>query len=215
MRVYRFEEPVQDSLAPSRSKGKKPRRRWPLVTALVVVVVLAAVAGGALYLGRDTGSTIPIGTQIDGVDVGDLTAAEAKAKVRAHGQELVARGVEVVAGGNRFAIDPAAINLRPNAQAAVVIAQDDSAFLQRLQGRLGLGTARQVPLTYLYNPSALMQALLPVRQATTVAPRNAVVVEDDKGRFPVQPAADGRRPSISGIRQALRSIGSTGPEIPV
>lgn len=215
MRVYRFEEPVADSLGAPRPAKRRRRRRLPFVLALVVLLVAGALVGGALYLGRDTGGTIPIGTRIDGVDVGELTAAEAKVKVRIHGRQLVDRGVELVSGGNRFAIDPAAINLRPNAQVAVKAAQDDSTFLERLQGRLGLGSARDIPLTYLYNPRELAQALLPLRQATTVAPRNAVIVKDAKGRFPVKPAAEGKRPAIGEIQKAIRSIGTVGPTIEV
>jgi vancomycin resistance protein YoaR len=215
MRVYRFEEPVEDSLGARRSAPRKRRRRFPLVIVLVVLVLLGVVVGGALYLGRDTGGTIPIGTTIDGVDVGDLTAAEAKAKVRVHGAELVDRGVELVSGGNRFGIDPAAINLRPNAQVAVKAAQDDSTFLERLQGRLGLGSVRDIPLTYLYNPRELSQALLPLRQATTVAPRNASVIKDAKGSFPVKRAVDGKRASVGELQKAFRSIGTAGPTITV
>ena len=215
MRVYRFEEPVADSLGAPRPAKRRRRRRLPFVLALVVLLVAGALVGGALHLGRDTGGTIPIGTRIDGVDVGELTAAEAKVKVRIHGRQLVDRGVELVSGGNRFAIDPAAINLRPNAQVAVKAAQDDSTFLERLQGRLGLGSARDIPLTYLYNPRELAQALLPLRQATTVAPRNAVIVKDAKGRFPVKPAAEGKRPAIGEIQKAIRSIGTVGPTIEV
>jgi vancomycin resistance protein YoaR len=185
------------------------------VIALVVVLLAGAFVGGALYLGRDTGGTIPLGTQIDGVDVGDLTAAEAKVKVRAHGKVLVDRGIELVAGGNRFAIDPDTISLRPNAQVAVKAAQEDSTFFERLQGRLGLGTARDIPLTYLYNRRDLAQALVPLRQATAVPPRNAVIIEDPKGQFPVRAAAEGRRANIGDLQKAIRSIGTTGPTIQV
>ncbi|MGI9117463.1 MAG: VanW family protein [Gaiellales bacterium] len=214
MRVYRFEEPIADSLGPRRPVRRR-RRRGPLLIILGLLAVLGVLAAGALYLGRDTGSAIPAGTQIDGVDVGDMTTAEAKAKVRAHGQQVVARGVVFVAGGNRFAIDPAAINLRPNAQVAVRSAQRDSSFLERLLGRLGFAGAHEVPLTYLYSPSELAQATLPLRQATTVPARNAIVVKDANGRFPVRRSADGQRPNIGGIQAAIRTIGQSGPDIDV
>jgi|LakMenEpi03Aug12_release.lakeMendotaPanAssembly.Ray.scaffolds.fasta_scaffold125531_1 vancomycin resistance protein YoaR len=214
MRVYRFEEPVEQSLG-SRRPSAKRRRRFPFATLLILLALVGIVVGTAAYLGRDTGATIPVGTRIDGVDVGDLTAAEAKAKVRAHGQALVARGVVLLADGNRFEIDPASINLRPNAQAAVKAAQEDSTFLERLQGRVGLGSTRDIPLAYLYNRRQVGQALLPVRQATTVPPRNATVIKDARGRFPVRAAAKGARPNVGEILLALRSIGETGPDLQV
>ena len=92
MRVYRFEEPVADSLGPRRpERRERRRRRWPLVV-LVALIVLAGLGGAAWWLGRDTGAQIPEGTSIAGVDVGGLTAAAAKEKVRAHGREMIDRG---------------------------------------------------------------------------------------------------------------------------
>ena len=151
MRVYRFEEPIESSLD---SKPRRRRGRLLLVVGVIVVVVLALPTGAALYLGRDTGSNIPAGTEIDGVPVGGLTVQEARAVVRTHGNELIARGLVFVAGGNRFQIDPAEIKLRPNAAAAVATAQADSSFVERLRGRLGDTTTRSIPLTYLYNAKA-------------------------------------------------------------
>ena len=119
MRVYRFEEPIENNLDP---KPRGRRGRTFLVVVAIVAVVLAIPTAAALYLGRDTGSNIPAGTEIDGVPVGGMTVQEARAVVRTHGNELIARGLIFVAGGNRFQIDPAEIKLRPNAAAAVATA---------------------------------------------------------------------------------------------
>ena len=197
MRVYRFEEPLGDSLGPPRPVRRR-RRRYPVVLALLGLALIGVLVGGTLYLGRDTGAQIPAGTRIDGVDVGELTVPEAKAKVRAHGRQLVDRGLVFVADGNRFEVEPAAIQLRPNAQIAVRTAQADSTFLERVSGRLGFGATRDIPLTYLYNRRELAQTLLPVRQAVTIAPRNAAIATDDKGRFAVTPAA--HRKSVTALR---------------
>jgi vancomycin resistance protein YoaR len=214
MRVYRFEEPLGDSLGPPRPVRRR-RRRYPVVLALLGLALIGVLVGGTLYLGRDTGAQIPAGTRIDGVDVGELTVPEAKAKVRAHGRQLVDRGLVFVADGNRFEVEPAAIQLRPNAQIAVRTAQADSTFLERVSGRLGFGATRDIPLTYLYNRRELAQTLLPVRQAVTIAPRNAAIATDDNGRFAVTPAALGQRPDVGALHGALKTIGTSGPDVEV
>ncbi len=216
MRVYRFEEPVAESLGPRRPRRSSRRRRVVGGLLVALALILGALAGAAWWLGRDTGAQIPLGTRIDGVDVGGMTAADAKEKVRAHGRELIDRGgLVLVAGGNRFVLQPDAFQLRPNAQVAVKQAQSESTFLQRLEGRLGLGDLRDIPLTYLYNPRELAQAVLPVRQAVNVAPRNATIVKGEGARFVVAPALDGKRLDVGTLRRALRDYGATGPELDV
>ena len=212
MRVYRFAEPIESSLD---SKPRRRRGRLLLVVGVIVVVVLALPTGAGLYLGRDTGSSIPAGTEIDGVPVGGLTVQEARAVVRTHGKAVIARGLVFVAGGNRFQIDPAEIKLRPNAAAAVATAQADSSFVERLRGRLGDTTTRSIPLTYLYNAKAYRRATLPVRQAVSIAPQSASITTTESGTFVVTPAVNGQLPKISEMRAAVRNIGQAGPEIPV
>ena len=212
MRVYRFEEPIENSLD---SKPRGRRGRTILVVFAIVAVVLAIPTAAALYLGRDTGSNIPAGTEIDGVPVGGLTAPQARAVVRTHGNELISRGLIFVAGGNRFQIDPAEIKLRPNAAAAVASARADSSFFERLRGRLGDTTTRSIPLTYLYNAKAYRRATLPVRQAVSIAPQSASITTTESGAFVVTPAVNGQLPNIADMRAAVRDIGHSGPEIPV
>jgi len=212
MRVYRFEEPIESNL---ETKPRGRRGRLLVVVGAIVVLVLAVTTGAALYLGRDTGSNIPAGTQIDGVPVGGLTAKEARAVVRTHGNELIARGLIFVASGNRFQIDPAEIKLRPNAAAAVIEAQAESSFIERLRGRLGDTTTRSIPLSYVFSMAAYRRATLPVRQAVSIAPQSASVSTTESGSFVVTPAVNGQVPKVADMLAAVRDIGRTGPEIPV
>lgn len=212
MRVYRFVDPIENSLDPS---PRKTRRRFSFRLLLIVLLVLIASVGVVLYLGRDTGSSIPAGTTIDGVAVGEMTIVQARSVVRAHGAELIARGVVFVARGNRFQIDPATIKLRPNAAAAVAIAQADSSFVDRVKGRLGSSSTREIPLTYLFNSAAYAKATLPVRQAVSVSPTSASIATTTAGGFVVTPARNGQRPKLAEMRAAVRSIGTAGPEIEV
>jgi|GEM_PF-456588 len=215
MRVHRFEEPAAASLGPRTPKPRRKLRRWPFVVAGGLALIALVLAGGAAYLGRDTGVNIPEGTRIDGVAVGGMTTAAALTVVRSHGSDLVARGVIMIVGGNRFQIDPATIDLRPNAAAAVRAAQGKSSFLERLQGRLGSTTVREIPLTYLFNNKSYLRATLPMRQAVDIAPQSAAITTNGSGAFIVTPAVDGQRISATELRRALRNVGHTGPEIVV
>lgn len=211
MRVYRFEEPVAASLGPRRPPR---RRRRGAVLALCGVLVIAAGVAGVAWLGRGLGGAIPPGTRIAGVEVGGMTPAQAKAAVRAYGREQIDRGLVFTAQGNRFEVAPATISLRPNAQVAVRAARADPSFVERVLIRLGRGERRDIPLTYLYDGRALLQALVPVRQALTVAPQDASI-HHDGAAFSVDPALRGTRPDLVAVRAALRDYGAAGPEIAV
>lgn len=211
MRVYRFEEPVAESLGP---RTPRPRRRVPWKAALGVLIALGVVAGAIAWLGRPTDGRIADGTRIDGVDVGGMTPQEAKEAVRAHGEEVVGRGLVLVADGNRFTIDTEAIDLRPNAGAAVKKALGEPAFADRVRMRVGLTDPVDIPLTFLFKRKPYMKATLPMRQAVTVAPRSASVAADG-GRFPVTPAADGRVPNMVALGTAVRTLSANGPDIEV
>ena len=211
MRVYRFEEPVAASLAPQRRR----RRRWPGVLAAALLLV-AVIAGGALlWLGRSDDGAIPLGTTIDGVEVGGLTHAEAVALVRDHGRQQLARGLVLVAGANRFAIRPGAIRLRADVPEAVAAASADPPFLERVRARLGMGESHAIPLRYVFSRPALAQALLPVRQAVTVAPVSATIRAAGGGAFAVDAAHPGTSLDDAALEAALHDIGSTGPRIDV
>ncbi len=212
MRVYRFEEPVANSLAPGATTRRAPRRS-PWKPIIAVVTLVAVIAGVIALLGRPTDGTIPTGTAIDGVDVGGMTPAAAKQAVRAHGTRIVDRGLVFTAGANRFAIDTDAIRLRPNAQAAVAKATVELTFVDRVRMRVGMGERTTIPLTYLYNGKAYSKATLPIRQAATVQPTSASI--GPAGKFVVAPAQSGTQPNNAAMRVAVRNLGETGPEIPV
>ncbi|MGA0122834.1 MAG: VanW family protein [Gaiellales bacterium] len=211
MRVYRFEEPVAESLGP---RTPKSRRRPPWKAAFGILIALGLVAGAIAWLGRPTDGRIVDGTRIDGVDVGGMTPAEAKSTVRAHGESVVARGLVLVADGNRFTIDTDAIDLRPNAGAAVKKALGEPAFVERVRMRVGLTDPVDIPLTFLFRRKPYMKATLPMRQAVTIAPRSASVTADGR-RFPVTPAEDGRVPNMVALGTAVRTLSRSGPDIEV
>ena len=215
MRVYRFEEPIADSLGP-RTPRRKPRRRVPWKAALGILVLAGLAVGAVLWLGRPTDGLIREGVRIDGVDVGGMSPAAAKDAVRVHGEEVVARGLVIVADGNRFQIDTEAIDLRPNAGAAVKKALGEPGFTDRVRMRLGLFQPVDIPLTFLFKRKPYMKATLPMRQAVTYAPQSASITADGRS-FPVAPAKDGRVPNMVALGTAVRTLAQSGPviEVPV
>lgn len=215
MRVHRFEEPVADSLGP-RTPRRKARRRVPWRAALGILLLVGVAVGAVLWLGRSNDGLIREGVRIDGVEVGGMVPAEAKAAVKAHGEAVVDRGLIVVADGNRFVIDTEAIALRPNAGAAVTKALDELDFVDRVRMRLGLYDTVDVPLTFLFKRKPYMKATLPMRQAVTYAPQSAAVTTDGSS-FRVTPATDGRLPNMVALGTAVRTLSESGPviEVPV
>ena len=210
MRVYRFEEPIADSLGPRRPR----RRRRGLWVGLGAVLVLALAAGGVAWLGRDTGDAIPLGTSIDGVDVGGLTAEQATSRVAAHAHRQLAGGLVLLAGTNRFEVPPSTLGLHADVAAAVGAAEAESTFVERVRQRLGIVQSRDLPMTFSYRRGALLQATLPVRQALNVEPRSATIHADGRG-FAVDRAANGRRVDLTALGVMLRDYGAAGPEIAV
>ena len=212
MRVYRFDEPIERSLAP-RSQQRRQRSVWKPIIA--VVALLAIGAGAVLYLGRPADGQLPAGTQIAGVAVGGKTPDEAIELVRAHGSKVVGLGLVFQAGNKQFTIDPAEILLRPDAARAVALAAGESGFVDRIKGRLGLVEPRNLPLTYTFNTNAYAQATVPVRQALSIDPKSAAVSAAEAGSFVVAPAVAGQRADVDAMRSAVRHLEESGPIIEV
>jgi vancomycin resistance protein YoaR len=211
MRVYRFEEPISRSLGPPEPPS---RRRPPWRPLLAVLAVLAALVAVAAVLARPLGDQLPEGTRIGGVDVGGMTRDEAEAAVRAHGREVVARGVVLIAEGNRFQLDPQRLRIAPAAKRAVAAAAAEPGAADRLRLRLGLADPPDVPLTYTYNRAGFLRATTPIKQAVAVEPVSASI-DETTPRYRVAPASDGRRIDRPAVAEALRDLGRTGPEIQV
>jgi len=134
--------------------------------------------------------------------------------IAAHGNAVIDRGLILVAEGNRFAIDAEAIQLRPNAGAAVNKALGEPAFVDRVRGRVGFVDATEIPLTFLFNRKAYTRATLPMRQAVRVPAVSAVIVDDGRG-FPVTPSTEGRLSNMVALGTAVRRLSQNGPEIEV
>jgi vancomycin resistance protein YoaR len=90
---------------------------------LAALVAVLATAFGLAYAGSRT--KLADGTQIAGIDVGGLTAAEATKALRARAESLEDTPVVFTAPGYRIELDAATLGIVANWRAAVAAAQDE------------------------------------------------------------------------------------------
>ena len=102
------------------------RRRW--VTVVVAVLVVLAVGGGAAAyaIDRAHSDTLAPGTRIAGIDVGGLSAAEARALLHRRIVRRLARPIVVVYGQRRYTLTPTQARLRVDVAGMVGAALDRS-----------------------------------------------------------------------------------------
>ena len=94
-------------------------RRAVALALLTVVAALAAAASAGAQTPPAPAERIRAGVTVSGVDVGNLTVAQAKAELAAELAPVASRGIAIVAGGRRFTLKPSALGykLRPGKSA--------------------------------------------------------------------------------------------------
>ncbi|HEY8773075.1 MAG TPA: VanW family protein [Gaiellaceae bacterium] len=100
-----------------RRQARVRRIRRLFLAALVVFAVAAAI----VYAGSPR--TIAQGIEIEGIDVGGLSAAEAKVALARRSHGVLAKPVRFVAGGRTFELKASDIRLRPDWAASIASAQ--------------------------------------------------------------------------------------------
>jgi vancomycin resistance protein YoaR/ferredoxin len=212
MRVYRFEQPIAESLTPKGDRKSPSRRVWFALLA-AFLVLLVAFAGGLWALGRPL-SGYPVGTTVDGVDIGKKTRAQAAVAVEAHGQRVIDEGLTITYQGSRFRFDTRFLQLRPRVPEALDAASADLGFIERVEVRLGRYEAAQVPLFFAYDARSFARSMIPVRQAVNREPVSAIA-ERTAGTIRVTAAVDGVAVDGPELRRAVRDLSQSGPDIEV
>jgi lipoprotein-anchoring transpeptidase ErfK/SrfK len=154
-----------------------PRR---LIAVLVLTVTVLLVGAGTLYaFDRKAKTRIADGVTVNGVDVGDLTPAQARAKLSAALLEPLDRPVSVRYQGRRFTLTAKQANIAIDIDGSV-----DRAMAASQKGNLFTRTWREVRGTELdarveakisWDRSAVRRVVRRVRDRLTVEPRDASV----------------------------------------
>jgi lipoprotein-anchoring transpeptidase ErfK/SrfK len=167
----------------------RAHRGLPIVAGLIVALLF--VAAGAMYL-YDHGrrETIANGVRIDGVNVGGLHAAAARAKIQ---REVVAnlnRPVTVRAGAKTWTLSPREAGLTVDTAnmvaQAVQASREGSIVTRTIRGLSGGRVNREVPLVISYSHAAVRGVTAQVRAGVQRPARDATVQPSASGLTEVE-----------------------------
>jgi lipoprotein-anchoring transpeptidase ErfK/SrfK len=179
------------------------RGRLPMLIAMIAAAVVV-LAGGMYLYDHSRRDVIANGVKIDGVSVGGLHAAAARAKVQ---RELLARlgePVTVRAGSQRWTLVPREARLTidtTNMVAQALSASREGSIVTRtVRGLFGGNLNRDIPLVVGYSHQAVRDLTARVRTAVDRAARNATVQASASGLSAV--------PARVGIKVDSAALGS-------
>lgn len=142
------------------SRGKHGRRfaRRGVKVALIAVGALVLIGGGTAYAAyrydaSAAGRILP-GVAVAGVDVSDMTRAEAVEAVTAKAAETLDGQLSIRAGGHSWTVTPAELGMTTDVEGAVDRAfalADDLSFFSRVYHRVAeksMGASIEMPFAY-------------------------------------------------------------------
>jgi len=155
------------------------RRRSRVLTVAALGAALLLLVAGAYVYDHSRRDLIANGVRIDGVSVGGMRAAAARAKIQ---QELIAglkRPVTVRSGSHTWTLRPREADLRIDTNAmvaqAVSASREGSILTRTVRGLFGGSVSRDIPLTVSYSHDAVRRLAARVRASLDRAPRDATV----------------------------------------
>jgi lipoprotein-anchoring transpeptidase ErfK/SrfK len=187
---------------PPATDSRPRRRRWPAAVALAVTVVAGALVGGAYAYDASRDEVLTRGLRVGQVQLGGLTATEARRKLARSYRRLL-RPVVVRFGVERFHLDPREANVVVHVDEAVARALARSRrgwFLPRaLRHVTAWGAGADVTPRVTFSKTRVGRFAARVVDAVERPPRDATVVPR-AGGLVVRPA----RPGLVVDRAALR-----------
>jgi vancomycin resistance protein YoaR len=130
------------------------RRPWRSAT-LAVVLVVGALVGCAAWLARQEANHLPPGIEIEGVDVGGLSLAEARATLERTAATRAAQPVALLYEGGQLRTSGTELGAKANIDTVLAQAEDSRDRVSRLRSRLGLDDPITFELAYTVNPARL------------------------------------------------------------
>ena len=197
-------KPATQPVTPAPSAGRtKPKRRKGLV-ALIVVLVVALIAAGALFaVNKYYDGKAKIGTKIAGVNVAGQTADELAATAQSIGGSFT---IDTSFNGQQKSFTMADLGVTLDAQKT---AQDALAADQGGFNWLPLHNV-DVPLAYTYSAEQVQQALMAAFVTADQQPQDATVSLDEDGIYTSTPAQDGVTINPAPVTDAIDTLATGG-----
>jgi lipoprotein-anchoring transpeptidase ErfK/SrfK len=199
-------------------------KRGPFIAAVVVLTTLLALAAGVYAYDASRPDTIARGLSVDGVDIGGLTPAQARAKLSRALVAPLERPVAIVMpSGNRIALDPGDAHLRLDVDAPVRAAEKMSrtgSILSRTWRDLtGAKVNRRLHATLSYSRAAVRIVVHRVVDKVDRSPADATL-EPQADRLVITPGHAGvavRRGVLRRaiVRRLVHADGSDRLRVPV
>ena len=111
-----------------------------MVQRLVVLAIVVAAGGAVLgFVFAGSPTRIAAGVQVDGVDVGGLTAGEARTKLERRAAALAQVPVPFTAAGHQWRLKPVSLGVEADWDAAVKLALDQGDGVGPIRGFRRIG----------------------------------------------------------------------------
>ena len=175
--------------------GPGPARHSRALMVAVAGALLVVVLGAGMYLyDHSRRDVIAKGVRIDGVNVGGLHEAAARAKIQHELSARLNRPVTVSWGSRSWTLDAHQADLSVNTQNMVAQAEsasrEGSIFARTVRGLLSGSVNRNIALIVSYSHQAVRELTAKVRTGVNRPPRDATVQPTASGLTDV-PAEDG------------------------
>ncbi|RZS43586.1 vancomycin resistance protein YoaR [Herbihabitans rhizosphaerae] len=195
-------EAQTDDGAVAETEPGRARRRWPLLAALIGLLVLGGVYGVDLLV---SAGTVPRGVVVAGVEVGGLTRAEAESRLTERLASRLAEPVTVVgADGARAVLDPRGVNVTAD-WAATLDRAGDQPVAPWTRVRSLFTTTEVSPVLSRADGAALVNVLGP-QVLPTERPASDARLRFADGRPSVEPSVAGRRVDWDRLAAALPEV---------
>jgi lipoprotein-anchoring transpeptidase ErfK/SrfK len=153
--------------------------RTPLIPIVALLGLLVVLALGMYVYDHSRRDQIAKGVRIDGIEVGGLSATEAKARLKRSVAASMERPVSVSLGEKTWEITPrqaaVAVNVDETVAQAVSASRSGSIFSRTWRGLSGSRVNTDVPLQVSYSHKAVRSFASEVGDAVNKQPREATV----------------------------------------
>ncbi len=180
-----------------------------LIAVLVLTITVLLVGAGTLYAyDREVRTRIADGVTVNGIDVGGLTPAAARAKLEASLLDPLSRPVSVRYKGRRFTLTPeqaqVAVDLEGSVDRAMAASTRGNVFTRTWREVRGTELDARVEAKIIYSEAAVRRIVDRVERRLEVEPRDAAL-DLESGQVEPSESRDGLAIRAARLRREIRS----------